>query len=188
MSDEERVHGHCDPRFSRVREIFAENLRNGSEIGAAVAFTLDGESVVDLFGGYKDKEHSQPWESDTLVNVYSTTKGMTAICAHQLVEQGLLDLVPRDEHREDVRQVRLRVAARGTRSSTGTPPLLARARSVRGGARGALAWVRSGLDGCSRSAQCARMNSRHSALDSKRGTPFSKRSSTIHGVVSSSRA
>ena len=92
MSDEERVQGHCDPRFSRVREIFAENLRNGSEIGAAVAFTLDGESVVDLFGGYKDKEHSQPWESDTLVNVYSTTKGMTAICAHQLVEQGLLDL------------------------------------------------------------------------------------------------
>ena len=48
--------------------------------------------MIDLFGGYKDKEHSEPWEADTLVNVYSTTKGMTAICAHQLVEQGLLDL------------------------------------------------------------------------------------------------
>ncbi|MEE3327780.1 MAG: serine hydrolase domain-containing protein [Myxococcota bacterium] len=92
MSDEDIVHGHCEPRFSKVREIFAENLKNGSEIGAAVAFTIDGKPVIDLFGGYKDKEHSEPWEADTLVNVYSTTKGMTAICAHQLVEQGLLDL------------------------------------------------------------------------------------------------
>ena len=69
-----------------------ESLKNGNEIGASVAFTLDGESVVDLWGGYQDKSRSRPWESDTLVNVYSTTKGMTAICAHQLIERGLLDL------------------------------------------------------------------------------------------------
>jgi len=92
MSDEDLAHGHCDPQFEKVREIFVENLKNGSEIGGAVAFTLDGKSVVDLWGGYQDKNQARPWESDTLVNVYSTTKGMTAICAHQLVEKGLLDL------------------------------------------------------------------------------------------------
>ncbi|MFP6639818.1 MAG: serine hydrolase domain-containing protein, partial [Myxococcota bacterium] len=92
MTTETPVHGHCDPRFSKVRDIFADNLRSGLEIGVAVAFTLDGEPVVDLWGGHMDKAHTRPWQHDTLVNVYSTTKGMTAICAHQLVEQGRLDL------------------------------------------------------------------------------------------------
>ncbi|MAI25211.1 MAG: serine hydrolase domain-containing protein [Myxococcota bacterium] len=86
------VHGHCDPRFGKVEEIFSESFRNGTEIGAAVSFTLDGESVVDLWGGHKDRALSDPWDADTLVNVYSTTKGMTAICAHQLIEKGLLDV------------------------------------------------------------------------------------------------
>ena len=90
--NESVVHGHCDPRFAKVEEIFANSFKDESEIGASVSFTLDGESVVDLWGGYKDKAHSQPWEADTLVNVYSTTKGMVAICAHQLIEKGLLDL------------------------------------------------------------------------------------------------
>ncbi len=92
MASQIPVDGHCDPRFAAVREIFEKNLQSKAELGSAVAFTLDGEPVVDLWGGFLDFEHSRAWQRDTLVNVYSTTKGMTAICAHQLVEQGKLDL------------------------------------------------------------------------------------------------
>lgn len=92
MSETPSIHGHCDPRFEAVREVFAENLESGNDLGAGVAFTLHGEPVVDLWGGFLDLEHTQPWERDTLVNLYSTTKGMTAICAHQLVERGQLDV------------------------------------------------------------------------------------------------
>ena len=90
------VHGHCDPRFENVRRVFTEKLEARGEVGAAISFTLNGESVVDLWGGYvapKDTpDGEREWERDTIVNTYSTTKGMTALCAHRLVEQGLLDL------------------------------------------------------------------------------------------------
>ena len=86
------IHGECDARFSAVRETFAENFASFREIGAAVAVTIDGKPVIDLWSGITDKESRNPWQRDTLVTVYSTTKGMTAICAHRLVEQGLLDL------------------------------------------------------------------------------------------------
>ena len=92
MPDSVPIHGECDSRFSRVREIFEANIADGTDLGAAVAFTLDGESVIDLWGGHQDFDRTREWERDTLVNVYSTTKGMTAICAHQLVESGKLDL------------------------------------------------------------------------------------------------
>lgn len=89
MSD---VQGHCDPRFESVRELFAARLAAKAEVGAAIAFTLEGESVVDLWGGHADRERTRAWNRDTIVNTYSTTKGMTTICAHRLVEQGRLDL------------------------------------------------------------------------------------------------
>lgn len=86
------IHGTCDPRFERVREAFAENFEKRGEVGAAVAVTIDGRTVVDLWGGHRDKARTQPWERDTIVNTYSTTKGMATIVAHRLVEQGLIDL------------------------------------------------------------------------------------------------
>ena len=86
------VEGHCDARFAPIRDIFAASFASGEELGAAIAFCLDGEMVVDLWGGHRDVAQTQPWTRDTLVNTYSTTKGMTAICAHQLLERGLLDL------------------------------------------------------------------------------------------------
>jgi CubicO group peptidase (beta-lactamase class C family) len=86
------IEGHCDPRFARVRDVFAENFRVRDEVGASVAVTVDGKSVVDLWAGHADQARTIPWTRDTLVNVYSTTKGMTAICAHRLVEEGRLDL------------------------------------------------------------------------------------------------
>lgn len=85
------VDGHCDPRFSTVREVFEAKLAK-AEVGAAIAFTLNGESVVDLWGGYTEKDRQTPWSRDTIVNTYSTTKGMTALVAHRLVEQGKIDL------------------------------------------------------------------------------------------------
>ncbi|MBB4710700.1 CubicO group peptidase (beta-lactamase class C family) [Streptomyces luteogriseus] len=90
--NETQVHGHCDPRFTAVRKAFEENFRERGELGAAVAVTVGGETVVDLWGGWADAARSRPWERDTLVNVWSTTKGPVALCAHILADRGLLDL------------------------------------------------------------------------------------------------
>jgi CubicO group peptidase (beta-lactamase class C family) len=86
------IDGTCDPRFARVREAFAENLEQRNEYGAAVAVTVGGRAVVDLWGGYADKARTRRWTRDTLANVFSTTKGLTAICAHRLAGQGKLEL------------------------------------------------------------------------------------------------
>lgn len=85
------IHGTCDPRFERVRAAFAANFENTSELGASVAIAIDNVLVVDLWAGAADKA-GRAWERDTLANVFSTTKGFTAICAHRLVDQGKLDL------------------------------------------------------------------------------------------------
>ena len=87
-----RIEGNCDPRFARVKAAFADNFERRNEYGAAVAVTLEGKPVVDLWAGHTDKARTQPWQRDTIANVFSTTKGMTAICAHRLVDQGKLDL------------------------------------------------------------------------------------------------
>ncbi|MGW1894365.1 serine hydrolase domain-containing protein [Streptomyces sp. NPDC002004] len=85
------VHGQCDPRFSAVREAFEENFRRRDELGAAVTVVVDGHTVADLWGGWADGARTRPWERDTLVNVWSTTKGPTALAAHLLIDRGLLD-------------------------------------------------------------------------------------------------
>jgi CubicO group peptidase (beta-lactamase class C family) len=87
-----KIEGTCDPRFTRVQDAFAENFEKRGEVGAAAAVVLDGKPVVDLWAGHADKEKLRPWTRDTLVNVYSTTKGVTAICAHRLADKGLLDI------------------------------------------------------------------------------------------------
>lgn len=85
------IHGHCDERFAAVRTAFEENFRDRAELGAAVSVSVGGETVVDLWGGWADAARTRPWERDTLVNVWSTTKGPTALCAHILADRGLLD-------------------------------------------------------------------------------------------------
>ncbi|MER5713967.1 serine hydrolase domain-containing protein [Streptomyces sp. NPDC002132] len=87
-----QVHGHCDERFAAVRAAFEENFRERDELGAAVSVLVDGTPVVDLWGGWADAARTRAWERDTLVNVWSTSKGPTALCAHILVDRGLLDL------------------------------------------------------------------------------------------------
>lgn len=86
------IHGTCDPRFARVRDLFAEHFANPDELGACVAVTLEGRPVVDLWAGHADAERQRAWQQDTIVNLFSTTKGMAAICAHRLADQGKLDL------------------------------------------------------------------------------------------------
>src|SRR5215467_15214106 len=86
------IHGTYDPAFARVRDVFAENFRERDEVGAAVAVTVNGRPVVDLWAGHADQMRTRPWGRDTIVNVYSTTKGMAALCLHRLVEEGRVDL------------------------------------------------------------------------------------------------
>jgi CubicO group peptidase (beta-lactamase class C family) len=85
------VHGAFDPRFARVREAFAEQLAAPGELGAAVCIHCDGRSVVDLWGGWADAARTRPWERDTVATVFSSTKGLLALCAHRLADEGLLD-------------------------------------------------------------------------------------------------
>ena len=84
------THGFCDPRFASVRDAFTANLESGADYGASFAATLDGEPVVDLWGGYAD-EARRPWAEDTIVNVFSTTKTMCAITALLCADRGLID-------------------------------------------------------------------------------------------------
>jgi len=86
------VQGRCDSRFAGVRDAFAASFAAGREVGASFAATVDGRFVVDLWGGHADAARTRPWREDTIVNVFSTTKAMTALVAHVLVERGLLDV------------------------------------------------------------------------------------------------
>ena len=85
------VHGLCQPGFEGVRQTFEDNFDKGLELGASVAVTLNGEPVVDLWGG-DATPGGTPWAEDTLVNVYSTTKTMAAFCVLLLADRGELDL------------------------------------------------------------------------------------------------
>ena len=87
-----RLQGKCDPRFTAVRDAFADNFTKRDDVGAAVCVYMDGKPVVDLWGGFADAARTRPWGKDTIVSVASTTKGMVALCTHMLVERGLLDL------------------------------------------------------------------------------------------------
>jgi CubicO group peptidase (beta-lactamase class C family) len=85
------IEGECESRFNRVQQAFVENFERRAEIGAAVAVTIGGRPVVDLWAGHADAARTRPWRRDTIVNVYSTTKGLCALCAHRLADQGKLD-------------------------------------------------------------------------------------------------
>lgn len=81
--------GYVAPGFERVRQAFDAGL--AEELGAGLAVVRDGEVVVDIWGGWFNREHTRPWAQDTIVPVFSTTKGVSALIIAMLVEQGLLD-------------------------------------------------------------------------------------------------
>ena len=86
------VHGHVDERFSALSEVLDAQLESGEELGAAISVNLGGQTLVDVWGGYADAARTIPWGEDTIVNVWSTTKEITALAILMLVEQGLVDL------------------------------------------------------------------------------------------------
>ncbi|MEY4229274.1 MAG: hypothetical protein RLZZ362_123 [Actinomycetota bacterium] len=92
------VQGTVDPRFEAMREVLQRNIDSGADLGASVAVVLEGEPVVDLWGGWADTDRTTPWERDTLVNVWSSTKTMMALSALVLVERGELDLYQKVAH------------------------------------------------------------------------------------------
>jgi CubicO group peptidase (beta-lactamase class C family) len=85
------IHGTCEPAFEPVREAFAANFAEHGEIGASVAVVAGGSPVVNLWGGSADPDGTRPWQEDTLTNVWSTTKAVTSLCAHILIDRGELD-------------------------------------------------------------------------------------------------
>jgi CubicO group peptidase (beta-lactamase class C family) len=91
MSAVIEVQGRVAPGFEAVREAFAANLAGGEDVGASFCATRNGEVVVDLWGGHADEARTRPWTRDTIVNVYSTTKTMTALTALLLADRGVLD-------------------------------------------------------------------------------------------------
>lgn len=86
-----QIHGRYDPRFASVAEAFAANFAEGLELGASFAATLDGEPVVDIWAGDAN-ERGAPWQGDTIVNVYSTTKTMAALTLLLLADRREVDL------------------------------------------------------------------------------------------------
>jgi CubicO group peptidase (beta-lactamase class C family) len=74
-----------------VREAFSENFSRRGELGAAVAAIVEGRPVVELWGGWADADRMRPWQQDTVVNVFSVGKAMTALCVSMLVSRGALD-------------------------------------------------------------------------------------------------
>ncbi|MGB1538113.1 MAG: serine hydrolase, partial [Pseudomonadales bacterium] len=76
----ESVQGYCDERFLGVKSVMASMLASGEDLGSSFCATWKGETVVDLWGGHLDVDQTQPWQSDSIVNVYSTTKTMSFLC------------------------------------------------------------------------------------------------------------
>lgn len=90
-----KINGFVAPQYQSVFDAFVANFNTRSEIGASVAVTVNGQPVVEAWGGYSDAlsaAPSQPWNRDTVSLVFSCTKGATALCAHMLIAQGKLEL------------------------------------------------------------------------------------------------
>lgn len=86
------IDGTVDPAFAAVREAFAANFAAGLELGACLSISIDGRNVVDLWGGHLDAARTRPWQRDSLVCIFSCTKGVVAIATMWAVERGLVDI------------------------------------------------------------------------------------------------
>jgi CubicO group peptidase (beta-lactamase class C family) len=86
------IDGICDPAFSAVRKALEQNLADGDEIGECVAVVVEGRSVVDIWGGYKDRARTQPWQADTLACMFSVGKPISILPVLMLAERGRIDL------------------------------------------------------------------------------------------------
>jgi CubicO group peptidase (beta-lactamase class C family) len=85
------INGLVEPGFEGVADALRANLERRGDVGAACCVHVDGRPVVDIWAGIADVATNRPWAEETIVLVFSTTKGATAICANLLIERGLLD-------------------------------------------------------------------------------------------------
>lgn len=85
-----QAQGHCNDQFSAVKVAFEENFESRGDLGASVSVYRNGERLVDLWGGRLGLDRAEPWAKDTLVNIWSTTKGVTAACFAMAVDRGAL--------------------------------------------------------------------------------------------------
>ena len=86
------VNGYCDSKFIELREYFEESINSKFELGAAISIEIEGESVINLWGGYQDANRRRAWEEDTLCNTFSVSKAMTSACILKLIEERKIDL------------------------------------------------------------------------------------------------
>ncbi len=91
-SEDASIGGDVAEGFGAVADAFRSNFRTRGEVGAAIAVHHDGRKVVDLWGGWRDRQHRRLWEADTLVPVFSTTKGMSATAMAVAHSRGLFEL------------------------------------------------------------------------------------------------
>lgn len=84
--------GHYEIEFQRVVDAFVENFSIEDEVGAACSILVNGKTVVDIFGGWRDGAKTARWDAPTMVCMMSVAKGITAICFNMLVDRGLVDV------------------------------------------------------------------------------------------------
>ncbi len=87
-----QIQGYFDLKFEAVKDAFAALFENPQERGAALCIQVGGETVVDIWAGVADKDGTEAWNSDTILNLFSCTKTFTAVTALQLVGEGKLEL------------------------------------------------------------------------------------------------
>ena len=85
-----QIHGNCDPRFDEVKALAIQYLDSGDELGLSICVNIDGTDVVDMWGGYIELDHEHPWQRDTIVNVWSTTKTISSLAVLLLIDEGLV--------------------------------------------------------------------------------------------------
>lgn len=86
------LQGLCDSRFERVREALTQGIDSGEEVGVSLCVSVEGENVIDLWGGWRDKEHSAEWTEDTIAAIFSASKTVTSLAVLMLVDRGQIDL------------------------------------------------------------------------------------------------
>jgi CubicO group peptidase (beta-lactamase class C family) len=86
------VHGHCDEVYAEVKELLKQNIHSGKELGASITINVEGNELVNIWGGYKDHEHQSPWNEDTITNIFSSTKTIAAFAILKLHDEGRLNV------------------------------------------------------------------------------------------------
>lgn len=86
------IQGFCAPHLTKIKDVFQENFTRRGDVGAAFSVYQHGTKLVDIWAGTRDRSETLPWQENTIVNIFSATKALTALCALQLVDQGKLDL------------------------------------------------------------------------------------------------